>query len=177
VRWLRHLRAFWANLRGDHEAASGEYRTIVESDPNDPAAFPLVVNDYRKRGKAAEVVALSQRALKQEPSNFIALDALVWAYVSQGDHHRARPTLEQASRALAGLKLEDLSTSPGLRVSLAATRALSQLPGLRQRLRVVPTLEQFSSETDRYVSEWNAWAAAYFAWYAQEYGPQPTGSQ
>lgn len=177
MRWLSHLRAAWATLRGDHEAASGVYRAIVAAEPDDPAALPLVLHDYRKQGKVAEVVALSHRVLEREPSNFAALDALVWAYLSQGDHHRAKTALDEASRALAGLKLADISSSPGLRATLAATRTLFHLPGLRRRMPSIPTVEELSSGSDRYVAEWNEWAEAYFAWYAHEYGQQPTGSQ
>lgn len=157
-------------MRGKRDAALQLHRSILDSEPDDPAALSSVLREYRERGQLDDVVTVSQRALERRPSDFIALDALAWAYVKKGDHEKAKPVVERAIASVADLRLGDVWSSRGPRLMLAATSAICQLPGLRARSPQIPTADAMASEVERDMAEWKAWASEYLAWHASEFG-------
>jgi tetratricopeptide (TPR) repeat protein len=173
VDWRRHVRAFTLALRRRHDDAAQEYRLALEADPTDPPALFAVLRDCRQRGAVGDAMAVANRALVVDPSNFPALDGLAWAYLQQHDHHSAKPLVERAVKAFDALDVRgSLTLVP--RLLLGVFRFVSWLPGLRGRLPTLPPTPEIEAAGSRGVAEWRAWAVDYLAWYGREYGSGPT---
>ncbi len=174
MNWPKHVRAGFLTLRGRPARGATEYRRALESVPDDPAALIGVLDDCRARGDATEAVEVATRALARDPSNFIALKGLAWAYLEQEDHHHAKVVVERGIRALD--ELDTASAFRGMaRVVIETTRLALRVWWFRRR-RSIPTSSEMEAKAARGLAEWREWAVAYLAWYDQAYGPGPLKS-
>ena len=78
--WPRHIRAGTLTAQGRHAAAAAEYRLVLGANPSDAPALIAVLQDCRDRHAVADAIATATQALARDPSSFVALDGLAWAY-------------------------------------------------------------------------------------------------
>jgi tetratricopeptide (TPR) repeat protein len=151
-------------LRGKRDRAIDTYRTILVSDPADPAALPMVLADLRRSGDARQAVATAERALAAMPDNFFALDGLAWARIELGEHARAKAAVERAIQSLDSLKVGQPIGILG-RVALSVVRFVGSIPVLGARVPEIPSAATINARADRGLAEWRGWANGYLAWY------------
>lgn len=96
----------------------------VERDPMS-IAFAALAEEYRRRGRLEQAVAVCRAGLERHPSYLSARVTLGRALLDLGDVHGAETELQQV-----------LSRAPD---NLAAIRALADIHERRQRSSVTPT--------------------------------------
>ncbi len=122
----------WIELevRGDADAAIGEYKKIIELHPELPAAYSNLAVAHKRKGEFAQALANFNKALELKPDFAAALTARGWILAEQGNWGEARGDFE------AALKLDsrDDGALYGLSQSLrevrdyaGAQRALGEL--------------------------------------------------
>ena len=173
--WRRHFRACLLTLRGQHPRALGIYREILQSEPDDPAALSVVLQDARIRSAVDETALYAQAALSRMPANFLALDALAWVHISRGEHHQAKVFVERAMQSGQELKL-GAPPSLGMKISITIARVIVAIIR-RRRLRAVAPVSAAVGSGSRWYAEWKQWALNYLSWYAQTYGSGPNPAE
>jgi tetratricopeptide (TPR) repeat protein len=156
-------------IRGRRDRAMETYRAILASDPADPAALPMVLDDLRRDGKAQQAIDTAERALAAMPDNFFALDGLAWARIELGDHGQAKAAVERAIHSLETLN-PGKPLGPVVRAVLGMVRFLGFIPGLGGRVPRIPSSASINADAGRGLAEWRQWANAYLAWYDHEHG-------
>jgi tetratricopeptide (TPR) repeat protein len=176
VRLRDHAKASVFMIRGKRDRAMDAYRSILASDPADPAALPLVLDDLRRDGKARQAIETAERALAAMPDNFFALDGLAWARIELGEYSQAKAAVEQAIHSLDTL-------NPGKpigrleRVAVGVVRFLGSIPGLGGRVPRVPSAAAINADAARGLAEWKRWANDYLTWYDSERGEGAAGGR
>lgn len=110
----------WIELevRGDVDAAIGEYKKIIELHPELPDAYSNLAVAYKRKGEFGEALANFNKALELKPKSAAALTARGWIFAEQGKWSEARQDFE------AALKLDprDDGALYGLSQSLRESR-------------------------------------------------------
>lgn len=79
--------------------AVGEFRRVLELDPDFHAALNYLGYTYAESGEnLEEALSLVGRAVAMEPDNGAYVDSLGWTYYQLGRHEQARSYLERAVR-------------------------------------------------------------------------------
>jgi tetratricopeptide (TPR) repeat protein len=164
VKFREHVKASLLMIRGRRDRAMDTYRAILATDPTDPAALPMVLDDLRSNGKAQQVVDTAKRALAAMPDNFFALDGLAWALIELGDYGEAKATIESAIQSLEALNLGK-PLGPLERVALGVVRFLGSIPGVRSRVPRIPSAATIEADAARSSAEWRQWANDHLSWY------------
>lgn len=122
----------WIELevRGDADAAIGEYRKIVELRPDLPDAYSNLAVAYKRKGEFGQALTNFNKALELKPDFAGALTARGWILADQGKWPEARADFDAALK----LDARDDGALYGLSQSLrevrdyaGAQRALSEL--------------------------------------------------
>lgn len=150
------------------------YRDVLVLTPADAAALPVVLADCRRRGAVEEAIGFANRALAIEPDNFVALQTLGWAHVSQGNHQAAQPVIERALKRFDELRMGDPSTV--LRIVGAAFGLAARVPALRRRFPKLVQSTHVAAVTAEELNEWKVWARRYLEWHSHEFGQTRRGT-
>jgi tetratricopeptide (TPR) repeat protein len=174
--WLTELRAIILMLRGRIETAIPLFEKILESHPIYPGALGLVLEHYRQKGDRELVRRYAERALVEDATNFRALDALAWAYITQGQHAMAKPVVERAIRSAEILQRTPVPHRLVMRVLIAIVG-----PGLAlwrgRNPAQAPTAEMIWNEGKSWFKPWKQWADRYLDWHSQVYDTDVSGKE
>jgi tetratricopeptide (TPR) repeat protein len=88
---------------GQHDAAVGEMRALLQVKPDHADALNFVAYTWAERGESlTEAQAMVEKALHLDPDNAAFLDTLGLVLLKRGHAARALPPLERAAGLLAG---------------------------------------------------------------------------
>jgi tetratricopeptide (TPR) repeat protein len=142
-------------------------RRILVTEPADPSALPIVLDELRSRNQVEEVIQIAERALAAMPDNFFALDALAWARIQRGEHAQAKQALHAALASLRNLGVER-PFGRLAKLSLQVMRAIARLRLLPKRLSRMPSPDAIETNSAEWATCWRTWALAYLAWCERE---------
>ncbi len=166
-----HVVATLHLMRGRREQAMDAFRRILTTEPADPSALPMVLDDLRQRSQVNEAIPIAERALVAMPDNFFALDALAWARIQRGEHTQAKDAIDKAVVSLSDLGVERPFKRPA-RLMLRIVLMLARLPLLLKGQSRVPSVHAIETGSAEWVARWRAWAQSYLEWYEHEQNPQ-----
>jgi len=88
---------------GEHDAAVGAFRKVLEQQPEFPEALNYLGYMWAERGEnLEEALTMIQKAVRVDPDNGAYVDSLGWVFFQLGRHEEALTHLRRAAQLVPG---------------------------------------------------------------------------